>query len=640
MTYLFLIIFTITLIFGSSLFIKTPRIQGAIFSFFVHQVIALSLLVTVFSAITTMGKTIYLLFIPVFAYLFAKKHIQIEKPSFEKLKRNIRYLVPLLAILLIQFALHTDISTLQPYMPSDDVHLYASNAYSFLEYHQENYNGGLSKLYPELFTGMNPYHYYEIWFTAFLISLSGLSGVYIMLFIIFPYLVWLFFIGILAVLEHYTTEIKIKHYFIAFLFLFIGPLYFGIYETLFHDGEFFQTTVFTIVGFVKQTLSFSYFGQKHLTVYIFSLFAFLSFIKQDYKLGTFIALLLPIISFGTFAGIFGGFGLLFIFLKKLRLKSNFILLLSILAGFVVITSLFKIGASSEISEHSFYINDFLKYLNIKGEIMRVFAKIFGPLLWLSILYFPYIIIFGIYRKKLMENPEIKLFFLFIFFSFFAGTIFTTLLQGMSSDQFLTNLLPIYNVIAIIVLIPLYQTIVNKTLIVATGSFIVAVNFLFILNFNSLVQKKTNEEYSASVIASVSKELKKEKTSTFIAYILADTLVQKLPSPNWYPYRPGKPFILQNYFNIVSIDYPYIAYERNSSSILFAYHNQIRFFLKDVVYPDSTFGVQQAAFLKAKSFKWLFCGKGAVIKPEVQSLVEKSYYDKVSGETYCKLKNRH
>ncbi len=637
MTYLLLILFTFSFIFGISLFIKTVQIRGAIFSFFVHQIITLTFIITLFSLLITGGKTIYTLFIPIFFYLFLKKHIQIEKPSLEKIKLQIRFFLPVFVIVLIQFILHVDLTSLQPYMPSDDIHLYASNAYSFLENGHENYNGILSQLYPELFAGMNPYHYYEIWFTSMLTFISGLSGVYIMLFIINPYLVWLFYTGILSILEHYVPEIKIKHHIIAFLLLFIGPLYFGFYETLFHDGEFFQTTVFTIVGFVKQTLAFSYFGQKHLPVYIFSLLAFLLFIKQNNKLGVLIALILPIISFGTFAGVFGGFGILFLINKRFRLKSNFTLLFTLLIGFMTITTLFKIGASPEISKHSFYINDFLKYLNIKGEIMRVFAKIVGPLIWFSILYIPYIILFWYYRNELKKHSEYKFFLQFIIFSFFSGAVFTTLLQGMSSDQFLTNLLPIYNVIIILLLVYLYYTISNKKIIIFVSSFIILVNVLFILNFHSLVQKKINQEYSPSVIELVSQELKKEKKSPFIAYILADSLVQKLPSPNWYPYRPGKPFILENYFNIVSIDYPYVKYDRNSSSILFAYHNQIRFFLKDSIVPDSSFGVQQSAFLKAKSIRWLFCGKGAVIKPEVQNLIEQSYYDKVSGETYCKLK---
>ena len=125
-----------------------------------------------------------------------------------------------------------------------------------------------------------------------------------------------------------------------------------------------------------------------------------------------------------------------------------------------------------------------------------------------------------------------------------------------------------------------------------------------------------DRYSSDTVTQVANQLKKEKTNPIIAYILPDNIVNDFAPLIWYPYKPGKAFLLENYYNLVNINYPYTKYERNSASIAFSADNQMRFFLKEKIVPKDQFGVHQKDFLKQNSIRWLFCAKGVELSPQV------------------------
>ena len=637
MIYFIILVISLVVFFGISQLINFPSIKDPVFHFFIQQVSTLTIVISLFATIITGGRTIFILLLPIYLFFIHKKNIIFVIPKKEGVIQNLRFILLLIPILFIQIILNVDIFSLTPYLPSDDVLLYSGFSNGLIEYGNENKYETLNLLYPNLFSGISPYHFYEIWFTSLVGFITGKGYAFLYLFVVSPYLVWLFVLGILSAFEHFNSKLRFKHYVISLLLLFVGPVYLTIYETLFHDGDFFSSTVFTIAGFVKQTLSFSYYGQKHLPVYIFSILSLLFLLKQKYSLSIVTGLVVTICSFGTLPGLFGGFGLLFLSQKLIRTKKNFLILLIISIGILGFISIFKLGINTEISERTFYTNDFLKYLNLKGELLRFILKIIVPLLWFSILYFPFIVLIWIYKKPIFKHPQLKLLFLFVLFMFGAGTLSLSLVQGLNSDQFITNLMPILNIAVIITIIYLFQTESSKKLFQYSLLLCVGLNIFFLVNFHFTLHKRIYTNYSQKTVKTVTQLLRKEKTNPLIAYILPDSTIEKLPPVIWYTLEPGKPFALDNYFNLININYPYTQYQRNSASIAFAPDNQMRFYLKDKVILNEDFGKYQKMFLKQKMIRWLFCAKGAKLSPQLESLIEKKYYDKLSGEMYCRLK---
>lgn len=637
MIYFILLLSFLLVFYGISQFFHFPSIKESIFHFVLQQITILTFSITLFAIFITSGKTIFLLFVPFYLYLFKKKHLIFRIPEKESIKKSIPYTVLIIPIIVFQFFLTINISTFTPYLPSNDVLLYAGFANGLTQFGQENKFEALNAVYPSLFSGVSPYHYFELWLTSLLHFFTQKSCVYLLQLVVYPYLVWIFVLGIASVFEYYISQLTRKHFIMAFVLLFVGPVYISIYETLFHDGDFFPTTVFTIAGFVKQTLSFSYYGQKHLPVYIFGIVSFLFILKQRHTLAILIGGFIAILSFGTFPGVIGGFGLLFLLQKKLRTKQNFLVLLAMSIGILCVLVLFKMGVNQEVSQKTFYHWDISTFLLIKTEIVRVASKFFGPLIWFSILYFPFIIFFGVYRKQLFQQAEIKLLILFTGFAFIAGSLSISLVQGMNSDQFITNLLPLFNTVIVICIIYLYTQIKAKIVLQSSVAFLVVINVFFLLRFYQKENKDIDSYFSINTQLAVSNLLEKEDKNPLIAYLLSDDIVKKFPPLIWYPHKPGKPMFIDNYTNLVNINYPYFDYGTGSAAIAYSPDNQMRYYLKGKVVPEENFEKHQEKFLKKFGVRWLFCAKGVTIPPALEKMIAEKYFDTVSGEVYCKLK---
>ena len=636
MIYFVILIVLLGVIVGFSQFIKIESIKESNLNFFVRQLSVVTIAISLFAAIATKGKTIFLLFIILFIYLFIKKKISFQLPK-QLNKKSLKSIFLIIPIIIIQFLLQFDLSKLTPFLPSADILEYATFASSMAQFGNENKYEALNHLYPHLFSGVGPYHYYEIWFTSLLGNLTGKSYALLLQLVVYPYLIWLFILGILSVFEQYTTKITIKEYALCFLFLFIGPVYLSIYQSIFNDGDFFSSTVFTVPGFVKQTLAFSYYGQKHLPVYIFGILSFLFLLRKDYTNAILIGLMTSVCSFGTFPGVFGAFGILFLFKKELHTKFNFIMFVGIGIISVLIMSSFKMGINTEISQKTFYVHDLLKYLNLKGEMIRLIMKIIVPFLWLSILYFPFLVLFYLNRKLIFGVKEFKWLYLLTGGLFISGSLFISLVQGLNSDQFLTNLIPLFNIIIVLTIIYLYFKCSTKKITIAIVSTALITNIIFLVSYYYKGSVPTNQLYNEKIVEAVQQKLKLTKKTDLIAYLLSDQMIHTKPPSNWYGEKPGKIFFIENYLNLVNINYPYTSYERNTSSIAFCPDNQMRFYLKDKKVPIQNFGEIQVNFLKQNKIKWIFCGKGTTISKEIKPLIETTFCDKVSGETYLKLK---
>ena len=602
----------------------------------------LSLIVSFFAIYKTGGLTIFLIFIIVLIYLFQFKFLTINLiiPS-KEFFLNTRLLLYFIPIYLIQFFLNYDFFKDKPYVISDDIFDYASTSYQLVHYGIENRTSMLSTFYPDLFIGLQPYHYFELWLNGLISTIFGGSYVYNLLFVTYPLLIWIYFLVLLAIIEHFKL---LKYRFVLlFVCLFVGPSFFGFYDHLLNGGNFFDSSVFTIPGFVKQTLVFSFFGQKHLPVYIFSGLLILGLLKLDYRLLFFSFSLLLLSSVGVFPGtisaVFLGGLIVFKFQRKYILKATPFFILTFL--YVLFFSFFGFGVSKEISFKTSYFSYFLSYLNWKGELLRLIEKFFFPFIWFFILYLPYVLIVYFFRVPIYK--KFKVLILYIFLSYFGGAIFTLFLYGLNSDQFVTNLLPIYNISCTCFMLFGLRYLIDTSkkikivvfcLVFCLVSLLNIFN-LFTFHFTPSFKRVNTDLYSFKTQKKLLYQLNKDSTK-HIAFILSrKVLINNHPAVQ-YPFLPAKYCLENNFFNYVDINYPFYKYKYSSVSNVFCPRNQMKYYCKKISTVKGSFESIQLRFLKEKKINWVFCSRGAELPVSFIPFVKDVIYDSISNEHYYRI----
>lgn len=633
MTYFITLLFFVLLLIFVANCIKISGINGLTFNFFTRLTLTLTLLISLFSISVTQGKTVFLIPLLICIGLIYRKKIEFIKPSFKQILSDLKYLIWLIPIYLVQLYLYFNFSSNSPFIPSDDIFYYAGLSEQIIRYSQENRFAFLSEYFPNEFYGISPYHYFELWMNGLLSFFGKLSNAYCLVFVTYPILIWLFLIGILSLMENFSIALTKRNFYLPFLLLFFGPVYISFYETIFNDGNFFASTVFTIPGFVKQTLSFSYYGQKHLVINILSVLLVL-FIFQKNTIARIVASFgMVSASFGLFPGIIGGNGLLTLVISKFNKVKKIALILVLSVVFFGIISLNKIPISNEISQKTFYFSQFLSDLNIKGEVLRIFNKLLSPLVWFSILYLPFIILFLIHLKSLKALNVFKEILYFIIFSYFSGAAFTVILDGINTDQFITNLLPVYNVICI----SLFLYIVSITNLKKNSIYfllIVSTNVVFAFQFNQDFRRNFSKSYSPKTMKRINKLIDPNET---ISYLLSDDVLKEYDLIHRYNCYPAKYLMASNHFKYFDLNYPYIQYEKNSSTTAFSPANHLRFFMKEKINNDEKFELLQVKFLKRYRIKWLICDKNTQLPKAIIPLIRELIEDPISGERIYRLR---
>lgn len=610
--------------------------------FKIRILILIVFIISFFAIYQTRGKTIFILYPLILGYLIYLRFIKIKlNISLKSVLIQSKLLLYLIPIYFFQFLLHYDFSKGALYLISDDIYDYASTSYQLVNYGIENRTSLFSQFYPDLFTGVQPYHYFELWLNGMITTFFGGSYVTNLLFVTYPLLLWLYVLVLLALIEHFHL-LKYR-YLLLPICLFVGPLYIGVYEVLLNDGNFFDSAVFTIPGFVKQTFVYSYFGQKHLPVYIFSGLFVLGILKTDYRLLFFAFTSLLIASVGIFPGVvsavFIGFLLLIKRNKKyLRLFVPFILFVIIYLAFF---AFFGFGVSKEISTKTSYFNYFLERLNWKGEVFRVLQKMFFPISWFFILYLPYLLLVKLFRIPLSKR-FISLIYLVVL-SYFGGALLTLILYGLNSDQFITNLLPLYNVVLITILLYSMRSLLatfqkNAFYLFITLLFCFSIvnsyqvfSFHFLPSFKRINKEEYNDHSQKQLLSSL-----KQNPPNYITYLFSDSIIEKFHPVLQYPYLPAKFCMDNNYFQYVDINYPYYTYPFSSSSNVFSPKNQMKYYFQETPTNKRNFDSIQFRFLKEKHINWVFCASGATIPSRIVPYVKETIFDPISKENYYRI----
>ncbi len=280
--------------------------------FFIKILIGLISLTTIFAIINSKGLTILIWLIPIFSFAYFASGNKLKKFKFNSLFLDLKYMIFFISIVLLFscFFLYILFKT-KEIIPNDFL-FYGSIADYLNIYGIENYNLNIYDT-----KGVKLYHYFNEWSSAFFSRIFGLPGSVALVYVYFPLVMSVLFIGIYALVN---SLFKLSSL-----------------QSLFYTSVFFISSQFwggTSVAYLIQIKGFSIrFGSLFITANYLKLLivitffaAFLILIRRNQRLLSMAFLLaIPFIWPTTLFGVFGGLILYFVYesikIKELHLKS-------------------------------------------------------------------------------------------------------------------------------------------------------------------------------------------------------------------------------------------------------------------------------------------------------------------------------
>jgi hypothetical protein len=580
-----------------------------------------SIALTQFKTINTL-MIIPILYLGLKPNIFCNNSFKISKLISTKhvLKLNLTVLV----LLTIQLLFYGGFKS--PVLLPIDVNNYTEICYG-LSQGLENHYGALNILQIKQYQGSSPYHYFDLWINIFFYTiLPKIKLGYSLLFITYPLLLSVFFLGILKLLQKLSFGIYFKFILSIFL-LFVGPISLEFIKTIFEDGNLLSsnTVIFENSGYFFNTLPFSYHGQKHLIDYVLFLLFIFVFRAKKLTLSLLVLTLICIVNIGTYPAIFGGVILFFVFKyytsdQRKSIINSFWMPIFILFSILLYYILF----SSTNNEKGLEIHTFGEYLNYKGEISRIIFRVFYPIIWFVFLYPLFLIII---KKREIAKSELFIFGVLLL----AASLSTRILfQGFDSAQFLSYIFPLYNIGLILLII--------KLLLIQKNRFVVLLLVLSISIINiqaTIFHTQTRREiqfskiHSENYVNTVLKELKKYKTPS-IGYYIHSKNIKLLDPMLWYT-DMGNEFLIPNdYLNNFSLDFT------TDTSKLKAYRNHFMNYAT-LNKLDVTNEKTLLDFLKQNKIQYISSYSSRKLPNLFENKIDTIATDSKSGNIFLKLK---
>ena len=402
------------------------------------------------SLFKTTGQTIQIVFLPIICFLFYEyryhlsstkiKDILHIQPSFLNIFFNI--IIGSILILGWNYAF-----TLNEVTVSDHVFYSRISSYIYLSGQENEYH--IANALGEEFWGTSPYHYFELWLNAGITALFG--GLSIINFLLYAssLLVFTVYLGFLAIWERFG-KLDWVGLICCNLGLYLGGFIFGyIFNIDFLIGYEFVSYPFMLYNTVK----FSVF-------YIFATASILCFL-YNYKMSGFLLLLiLPVVSFAALPTIFGTIGL-FILINCIRpyfisRNESLRLFLYTTLVFLSIIVFYALTKGTLLARDATQVNDLL---GLFGDLMNTtylrtrINIILGSLIRLGILFFPFIILLGLFIKKYQEGFNLKwIIFIFLSMNLIGLITWALLYQAVNSAQLFYLVLKGTNVLIFLLLV--------------------------------------------------------------------------------------------------------------------------------------------------------------------------------------------
>lgn len=479
---------------------KNPSISS-VFPVFICLSLGLLIPVILWAIFQTQCKTVLFLGLLPMGFVLLKTKRQrtpnISSPVNFSLPNKVQYLLIALIIYGLQIFFFTSFKKGVAVPP--DIALYAEMAH-YLGYGLENFYGNVNDLNLPEYQFTTPYHYFELWMCHLVSFLfSSFSTPRILLFVVYPVLIFTFAIGIY---EFVFSRIK-KGWpalILSILGLFAGAVFsdilYPIWAFLGHWQIVFETS-----GFVNGTGVFSHHGQKMLPIYILTLWTVVLWLVQLRFSSLAVFMLIPIVNIGPAFAIFPTVFVLiflsiiwpknFIFSFSFLKKDGWIavLVFASIVLFYLLTGDYFHG-QKQIGNTGFLNNA----VNVRGLILGGSLRVFAAWLMVAVLFSPILMLFYIKKWSQKEKwADTEPAFFFILIAGFAG-LTRAFFYGFDSSQLLSYNWPVLSVIGLIFL---FKTITDnglaiylRFLAITIFGFIVVHNFIYTSNVQITMRSKS------------------------------------------------------------------------------------------------------------------------------------------------------
>lgn len=603
-------------------------------STFVGLVVGLFISVFIYSIVKTEFTTISIFLIfPLFYYLLnKKKRISFVGLAnlFNQINLSISIFVNLNIIAVVVFCVCVILNYINFKLGfSDDVFFY-SGVSQRLNEGVENAYFAYQSILPNY--KVLPYHYFELWLNSLIKSVfSLLSYSQVLVFVTYPLLVFTLILGLLSVLELHTKP-KLKHLPLLIGLLFISPYlnrdFIQGLSSMYSGG-----TLFEMPGLLLFSNVFSFYGGKNIPIYIVFLL-FIYFLLRRKEFIAFIVLsLLFVINIGLLPSVYGASVLFFLYkiYKKEKVKQYKQLVL--FYTFTVISILIfylHLGSYNTNVIGTVELNHFSGALNWKGELIYRFSRLFFAFILVTISYSPFLLFWIVYRKKIFRIDNLSLFLLLLFGVSLFSRVF---LFGMDSLQFVTYIFPIINISIVVMFICSTVNVnahFNKLVLFIIISLTIAsiVQSLYESNnFSNNVYNVTGyaEDFEEHVLDELI--LSKELKNVPIGFLMGRKESRTLPLV-WKYKMPGKFFYANDYFNLISLNYPY--FEVNDYSKIYkrpTVMNHQSLFYEPATYSMKEFNFHLAQFVKKQKIKYVITSVDSEIPDFFNQFTEKKIIGK-------------
>lgn len=490
-----------------------------------------------------------------------------------------------------------------------------------------------------------PYHYFELWFNAILINITGALSILLQQLSVHVILNLLLCTGFLAICENYT-RVGLREKLFSILFLFFNGLVFYYYpEKLLHPNyAMFLTNVITT--------------QKSAVVLLFLLAALLFFINQKPEQAIYSLLALPICSINTapatFVSVFawiilsffcrsGNQNLIRTGVFTVCLLIFFVLFYALNNNPVVISS-FSDWTSLKNIYHQQPVT-LISFLNRIGKSILQLIYIFSPFLLIMTIYYK-TILSGIFKKT-----EIWLPVFLVLSSIMAWSAMSPLLDSI---QLFTNLsIPLVNLILFI----LFHFLLFKTNRKSVQTLLFCFFFIWIaVNIKNTVESRIRSKieykqtYSAGYLSEVHIHL--PKTGTIGGILFSPDHLKNLSSAELFIFcKKLDAFGYRNFLSGMRNGLDVVAlHEKNEiplsadpairiqeESLLEKQHFQQ--FIKEQKQKKTYFRTDQSRieFINSMDIHYLFVSPGTLIDSTLQQLIISKVTDSLSGEMFLVLR---
>ncbi len=486
------------------------------FKLFLELVFGVTIVVCFFSIAKTNFATINLFFLLIIGFLVIKdrpKFFVWTKIKIEK-KNIITFLILAVVTLLVQCVFLVDISG-EIRIADPDYWTYSLISNSLGENGVENRFGSANLYRTELASSISFYHYFELWLCAFISNFNNLTIIVNLMFVTYPLIILISWIGIIAIWENFGKITFIKIIFSLF-FLFLQARHLPIYRD-------FGLDKYVSFIFTTNTSPFSFLGKKLMPLYIFALLSINLIIRKRLIYGLVALSILPIINATTIAIFAVVYCMVCIsYFAKWESGKNLIhLLLYNTLFFVTYLLLYKNGSSVKTVELIIPDVDFTLIIT---SLIQILATFF--------LYAPFLlfVVFTFNKKQTLNMPLLIIGGLLLL----GTSLLSKLIINFDSSQLYANSLIFFNLIIITILISYYEIYKKKykhivySLVIAMT--VVNAYFFYVYHTRSGPSSFFYDKGYLNETAEKSNHIKEKKN---IGYILSDKRLENINKLSYF-----------------------------------------------------------------------------------------------------------